>query len=40
MAKFIEMDDYVNFLSQLEEDAGPIVLVNKFSVNPKDADEF
>jgi heme-degrading monooxygenase HmoA len=40
MTKFIEMDDYVNFLSQLEEDAGPIVFVNKFSVNPKDADEF
>jgi hypothetical protein len=35
MAKFIEMDDNVKFLSQLEEDAGPIVFVNKFTVNPR-----
>ena len=40
MAKFIEMDDYVKFSSQLEEDVGPIVFVNKFTVNPEDADEF
>ena len=40
MAKFIEMDDHVNFLSQLEENVGPIVFVNKFTMNPEDADEF
>ena len=40
MAKFIEMDDHVNYLSQLEEDVGPIVFVNKFTVNPEDADDF
>jgi hypothetical protein len=40
MAKFIEMDDCVKFSSQLEENAGPIVFVNKFTVNPEDADEF
>ena len=40
MAKFIEMDDYVKFLSQLEEDVGPIVFVNKFTVNPEETDEF
>jgi quinol monooxygenase YgiN len=40
MAKFIEMDDYVKFSSQLEEDVGPIVFVNKFTVNPEDVDEF
>jgi hypothetical protein len=28
MAKFIEMDDYVKFSSQLEEDVGPIAFVN------------
>jgi hypothetical protein len=33
MAKFIEMDDYVKFSSQLEEDVGTIVFVNKFTVN-------
>src|ERR671930_751165 len=40
MAKFIEMDDNVKFSSQLEEDVGPIVFVNKFTVNPEDVDEF
>ena len=40
MAKFIEMDDRVKLSSQLEEDVGPIVFVNKFSVNPEDFDEF
>jgi heme-degrading monooxygenase HmoA len=40
MAKFIEMDDYVKFSSQLEENVGPIVFVNKFTVNPEDADGF
>ena len=40
MAKFIEMDDHVKFSSQLEEDVGPIVFVNKFTVNPEDIDEF
>jgi heme-degrading monooxygenase HmoA len=40
MAKFIEMDDHVKFSSQLEEDVGPIVFVNKFTVNPEDVDEF
>jgi heme-degrading monooxygenase HmoA len=40
MAKFIELDDHVKFSSQLEEDVGPIVFVNKFTVNPEDVDEF
>src|ERR671934_2087956 len=40
MAKFIEIDDHVKFSSQLEEDVGPIVFVNKFTVNPEDIDEF
>lgn len=40
MAKFIEMDDYVKFLSQLEGDVRPIVFVNKFTVNPEETDEF
>ena len=40
MAKLVEMDDNVKFSSQLEEDVGPIVFVNKFTVNPEDFDEF
>lgn len=35
MAKLVEMDDNVKFSSQLEEDVGPIVFVNKFAVKPE-----
>jgi quinol monooxygenase YgiN len=40
MAKLVEIDDNVKFSSQLEEDVGPIVFVNKFSVKPEDFDKF
>ena len=40
MAKLIEMDENVNFSSQLEEDVGPIVFMNKFTVKPQDPDQF
>ena len=40
MAKLVEMDENFTFSSQLEEDIGPIVFVNKFTVNPEDFDEF
>jgi heme-degrading monooxygenase HmoA len=40
MAKLVEMDENFTFSSQLEEDVGPIVFVNKFTVNPEDFDEF
>jgi hypothetical protein len=31
---------HVKYALQLEEDVGPIVFINKFTVNPQDADEF
>jgi quinol monooxygenase YgiN len=40
MAKVVEMDDYLKFSSQLEQDVGPIVFINKFTVNPEEVDEF
>ena len=40
MAKLVEIDDNVKFSSQLEEDVGPIVFVNKFNVKPEDFDKF
>jgi Antibiotic biosynthesis monooxygenase len=41
MPKFIEMDERVTISKQMEEeDTGPIVFVNKFSVNSEDIDEF
>ena len=40
MAKLVELDDSVKFSSQLEEDVGPIVFMNKFTVKPEDFDKF
>jgi heme-degrading monooxygenase HmoA len=34
------MDEQVTLSKQMEEDTGPIVFMNKFSVNPDDVDEF
>src|SRR5262245_50168641 len=40
MAKLVELDDNVKFSSQLEEDVGPIVFMNKFTVSLEDFDQF
>lgn len=40
MVKTIEMDEHVAISKQMEEDTGPIIFMNKFSVNPEDVDEF
>ena len=40
MVKFGEIDKYVTFKRQLEEDIGPFVLINSYSVDPKEVDEF
>jgi heme-degrading monooxygenase HmoA len=40
MVKIIEMDENVTLTSQLEEDAGPVIVLNKFTVKPEDVDEF
>jgi heme-degrading monooxygenase HmoA len=40
MVKIIEMDENVTLKSQLEEDAGPVIVLNKFTVKPEDVDEF
>jgi heme-degrading monooxygenase HmoA len=41
MAKFIEMDGQVTFLKQMEEDVGgSVILINKFTVNSEDVDQF
>jgi hypothetical protein len=36
MVKIIEMDERISLEKQLDEDTGPIVFMNKFSVNPND----
>jgi heme-degrading monooxygenase HmoA len=35
-----EMDEQVTYMQQLQEDAGPIVLVNVFNVAPEDAEQL
>jgi heme-degrading monooxygenase HmoA len=40
MVKFGEIDKNVTFKRQLEEDIGPFVLINSYSVDPKETDEF
>lgn len=40
MAKLIEMDERVTIFAQMEEDVGPIILINKFSVDPEEFDQF
>jgi heme-degrading monooxygenase HmoA len=35
-----EMDEQVTYMQQLQEDAGPIVLVNVFNVAPEDTDRL
>lgn len=40
MVKIVEMDENVTLRAQLEEDVGPVILLNKFTVKPEDVDEF
>ena len=40
MAKFVEMDERVGIFAQMEEDPGPVILINKFSVSPEEFDQF
>lgn len=40
MAKLVEMDEHVSIFAQMKEDVGPVVLINKFSVEPKEFDQF
>jgi hypothetical protein len=35
--QFREMDERVTYMHQLQQEGGPIVLVNVFSVEPEDA---
>src|SRR5919106_2063787 len=40
MAKLVEMDERVSIFTQMEEDVGPVILINKFSVDPQELDQF
>jgi heme-degrading monooxygenase HmoA len=40
MVKLADMDEKVTFFQQMEEDGDPVIVINKFNVNPNEIDEF
>ena len=40
MVKIVETDERITLEKQLDEDVGPIVVMNKFNVDPQEVDEF
>ena len=40
MVKVVEMDEKVPLSKQLEKDVGPVILINTFTMNPDDVDQF
>jgi heme-degrading monooxygenase HmoA len=38
--KFVEMDETVTIFTQLEQNKGPVILINKFNVKPEEGDQF
>jgi len=41
MAKFVDVDEIVNFKDQLEEKIeGSVILINKFNVEPDKVEQF
>ncbi len=40
MPKFIEMDENVTLLTQMEEKGGPVILINKFTVFLNEVEPF
>jgi quinol monooxygenase YgiN len=40
MAKLIEMDERVTIFAQMEENVGPVILINEFSIDPEEFDQF
>ena len=40
MAKLVEMDSNVTVFQQMEENGGPVVLINKFNVAAEEVEQF
>ena len=40
MVKIVEMDERISLEKQLDEDVGPIIMMNKLDVDPQELDEF
>jgi heme-degrading monooxygenase HmoA len=40
MIKIVEMDEKVTISAQIEANVGPVILINRFNVKPKNIDQF
>jgi heme-degrading monooxygenase HmoA len=40
MVKLVEMDKSVTIFKQMEESTGPVILINKFNVDPQEVNQF
>lgn len=40
MTKLVEMDERASIFAQMEENVGPVILINRFSVDPEEFDLF
>jgi heme-degrading monooxygenase HmoA len=40
MVEITELDEKITFKTQLEEDVGAVILINKFVINPENVDQF
>ncbi len=40
MPQLVEMDRHVSFFEQMEEQAGAVILINTFTVEPEEADQL
>jgi hypothetical protein len=40
MVKIVETDERITLEKQLDEDVGPVIVMNRFNVDPQEIDEF
>lgn len=40
MVKLVEMDESISLEKQLEEEVSPVILINKFNLDPQDVNQF
>ncbi|MPZ07069.1 MAG: antibiotic biosynthesis monooxygenase [Nitrososphaeraceae archaeon] len=40
MVEIVEMDDKITLNKQLDENIGPVILINKFNLDPEDVNQF
>jgi quinol monooxygenase YgiN len=40
MVKLVELDRHVTVFQQMEDDGGPVILINTFEIAPEDVEQF